>query len=266
MRERSARPPRCTRACQASTSGARQRLGLERRIAGARGERAMQLRGARGERLDEREVGAVARVGRTALRLEEALEVLERVAPAVALVRHVGLQQRERQRVRSSCRQVLDRAGHRHAVRELRHLGEEAADLELGVHAGAQPPVALEEQALAERAPRCWCSAPAARPTVSVGDVVAGDARGRRSVGVKRSVPLRGRQAAALADRLDHVAAEAPRRRSRRPMHADVRLLAHARDGRARERAHVLLVLFPGERQRQEIARLSHLERASAAS
>jgi hypothetical protein len=68
-----------------------------------------------------------------------------------------------------------------------------------------------------------------------------------------------GREAPAFADRLDHVAAEALVGH-RVADDADVRLLPDAHDGRLRELAHVFLVLFPAERERQEIARLPDLE------
>src|SRR6185503_13701356 len=56
------------------------RLGVERRVAGARREGAVQLGGARGERLHEHEIRGVALA--LALRLKVALEVGERVAPS----------------------------------------------------------------------------------------------------------------------------------------------------------------------------------------
>src|SRR5581483_6122986 len=119
-----------------------ERRGPERRRQ-AGGEGAVQLGGAHRERLREGEVGAVhlsrrrlllQRIGDRAPALHVTLEVVERVAPAVALVRDVGLQQRERGGL-FLVGGVFHRAGDRDAVLVPRLLGEVAADLELGVHA-----------------------------------------------------------------------------------------------------------------------------------
>src|SRR6185295_3676819 len=99
--------------------------------------------GAGGERLDEREIGGV--VFFFPQPLDEALEIGERVAPRVALVHDVRLQERHGGSLAATGRGVLDRAGERHAMLEVRHLGEEAADLELRMHALADAAEALEE-------------------------------------------------------------------------------------------------------------------------
>ena len=117
-------------------------LGLEGRVAASHGEGAMQLRGARGERLDEGDEGAVVLLG--ALRLHEALEITQRVAPRVPLVGDVLLQQRERRRL-APRRNVFDRARERHAVLEARRLGEIAPHLELGMQPRTKAAIALQE-------------------------------------------------------------------------------------------------------------------------
>ena len=66
---------------------------------------------------------------------------------------------------------------------------------------------------------------------------------------------------ALLADRLDDVAAEGFIGERVRH-HADVRLLAHARHRERRERAQLVFVLFPAERERQEVQRVAHREEA----
>ncbi len=124
--------------------------------------------------------GARPRRGRVAHVLEEALEVVERVGPAVALVGDVALQQRQRHG-RAVVAEVLDRAGHRHAVGEVRDLGQEAAHLELGVDAGAQAPVALEEQRLAQRHHGVAALRARAAQTGKRGDVGQRRSRRRRS-------------------------------------------------------------------------------------
>ena len=45
---------------------------------------------------------------------------------------------------------VLEAPEQRRDVREGRNFGEEAADLDLGIDAAAQPPIALQHHALAE--------------------------------------------------------------------------------------------------------------------
>ena len=69
-----------------------ERLRLEGRVAAVHGKGAVQLRSARRERLDERQVGAMRLV--LAQALHHALEVCEGVAPGVALVRDVRLEER----------------------------------------------------------------------------------------------------------------------------------------------------------------------------
>ena len=240
--------------------GAGERLGLEGPIARRRGERAVQLRGARGEGLDEHQVRGMVRFRAAALGLQISLQVVERVAPAVALVWHEGLQQRQGRRFTegfSASRRILHRSGDRHAVGEFRHLGEEAPDLELGIHARPQPPVALQKQALAQRhrgIGRLRLQ-PAHRQR---GEIAARDLA--ESIGrSKADGAALGRQAAVLADRLDHIAAEALVGHGVAD-HADVRLLANARHRRLGQASDMLLVLFPGERERQEVARVTDPE------
>jgi len=231
----------------------RQRLGLERRVAARRGKGAVQLGGACGERLNERQIGGVVLI--LAQPFDEALEIRKGVAPGVALVRHVRLQQRHRGGLAAAGRQVLDGAGERHAVLEVRHLGKEAADLELRVHALANAAEALQEQPIAERH-RGVGALRVQRAQGQHRDFVARELRELRGRRESQDAPVH-RQALLLADRLDHVAAE-------RLVgdgighHADIRLLAHLGDGERRERAHVVLVLFPAERERQEVGAVAH--------
>ncbi len=232
----------------------RERLGLEGRVAALHRKGAMQLRRARGERLDERQVRTVRFV--LAQAFDEALQIGEAVAPGVALVHHIGLQ--ERHGCTLACgRQVFHRAGERHAVLEVRHFGEEAPDLELRMDAGPDAAEALEEQAIAE----LHGGVGALRVQPGECEIHHFAAR-HRGEGARRREAQRaicGRQRLLLADRLHHVAAERLVRQ-RVGHHADIRLLANARDGERRERAHVILVLFPAERERQEILAIAHLD------
>ena len=91
----------CTRRVHAAMSARRDRLGIECRVAAATSRtRACSSRGAYAERAHERQVAAVhiarrCRLGRIALArqaVEEPVEILERVAPAVALVADIRLQ------------------------------------------------------------------------------------------------------------------------------------------------------------------------------
>src|SRR5436190_19311833 len=181
-----------------------ERLGLERRIAARRGEGAVQLGGARGERLDERQVGRMVLV--LAQPLDEALEIRERVAPGIALVHDVRLQQRHGGGLAAAGRQVLDRAGERHAMLETRDLGEEAADLELRMHALPDAAEALEEQAIAKRH-RGIGALRVQRAQREARHLVARDAcELRRRREAQRT--LVHRQVLLVADRLHHMAAE----------------------------------------------------------
>ena len=112
-------------------------------------------------------------------------------------------------------------------MRELRDLGEEAPDLELRVDAGAQAPIALEEQALAEL-----------HRGVGALGVERAELQRRELAADELLVSLRAReaqlafsrrQAAPGADRFHDVPAEALVA-DRIGEHADVGLLADARD------------------------------------
>ena len=70
-------------------------------------------------------------------------------APGVALVRHVGGQDRERARLPAQ-RTVLETAGYRRDLAERGALGEEPSDLQLGVDARLHPAEDLEDKALPE--------------------------------------------------------------------------------------------------------------------
>src|SRR5215213_826136 len=83
------------------------------------------------------------------MRIEESRQIFERESPAVALVAHVSLQERERRHCAVAV-DVLDDSRERNAVGEMRDVGQEPADLDFRVYAFAQPPVTLEEGALAD--------------------------------------------------------------------------------------------------------------------
>jgi hypothetical protein len=94
----------------------------------------------------------------------------------------------------------------------------------------------------------CVCSA------VSWSQLVGAEIRtGRALDEAQRTV--RRRHGAVGADRLDDMPAEAFVG-DRVAEHPDVRLLAHARHRKRRERAHVVLVDFPAQGERQEVQRI----------
>ena len=103
----------------------------------------------------EEQLVALARGGALGLRdeprlLELAVEVVERPAPAVALV---GDEAEEGGVGRGLAvrADALDRAQERRGVPEVRHVGEEAADLDLGVDAGLEPAVGLHDHPVADQ-------------------------------------------------------------------------------------------------------------------
>ena len=148
---------------------------------------------------------------------------------------------------------VLDRAGDRHAVLEARHLGEEAADLELRVDPRAQAPVALEEQPLAQRDDRVAALRAAAcrrRAAARSGPAISANAR----VGHEAdAVPTRRRPRvrAPIASTTARQNASSANASASTPTPG---LLAHLRHRAGREAAHArLLRLLPGERERHEV-------------
>jgi hypothetical protein len=70
--------------------------------------------------------------------------------PRVALVIHARLQQSQGAD-RTGLVNVFEMPGDRHAVRELHHIGQEAADLQFRIDAFADTPVGLEEQPAAQK-------------------------------------------------------------------------------------------------------------------
>src|SRR5438067_10355980 len=80
---------------------------------------------------------------------EEMGQGVERVLPGVALVRHVSLQDRDRHGLALGAA-VLEAPRQWRDLAEARLLGEEPADLELGVHPFLEAAEHLQHQALAE--------------------------------------------------------------------------------------------------------------------
>ncbi len=128
------RPVPATRPAPGSSPNAGSPLGSASARCSSADSRAERVREMRG-RHRARPAAHFAGQGRTLL--DEALQIVEREAPAVALVGDVGLQQRERGRRAVGADTYSTRSGDRHAVREARHVGEEAPDLELRVDARA---------------------------------------------------------------------------------------------------------------------------------
>ena len=81
--------------------------------------------------------------------LEEMGEGLQREGPRIALIRHVTLEDRHRDRL-AFVAPVFEAAGNRRDLNEVRVLGEEAADFELGIHPFLEAPEHLQHQPLAE--------------------------------------------------------------------------------------------------------------------
>jgi hypothetical protein len=79
--------------------------------------------------------------------IEVGPDLMERIAPGVAGVRHELLQDRDRRRL-APTGPVFERAGDRCGVREARPLRQEATDLEVGIHAFGDPPDDLQDQAV----------------------------------------------------------------------------------------------------------------------
>ncbi len=115
--------------------GAGQGLGLERGIAARARERQVQLGGARAQHLHQRQVGAVHVRRRLARAWCAGPRGSARDSPPCRPSHRPGSTRTPGASRASACvpssAVVLHGAGHRHAVRELRHLGEEAADLQL---------------------------------------------------------------------------------------------------------------------------------------
>ena len=132
-------------------------LGGEGRVVGRGREGAVHLGRALADQAGdgEEQLLALARGGALGLRdeprlLELAVEVVERPAPAVALV---GDEAEEGGVGRGLAvrADALDRAQERRGVPEVRHVGQEAADLDLGVDAGLEPAVGLHDHPVADQ-------------------------------------------------------------------------------------------------------------------
>ncbi len=227
------------------------RLGRECRIICGRGQRHMQLRGALGERVHQREIGAVDVLGERAARpaiFEESHQIVGGVFPSVALVHHKGLQERERVEV-TVVASALHRAADRHDVREMRHFGEEAPDLHFRIEARLQLAIELQEQLVAHaqggvRALGHLCAKREVRARFGAQALV-------RLCAGKDELATLGAIFATEPDRLDQRAAEVLVEGCIR-QHADLRLLAHARNGvglQFREPAVIAVFVHDGERQ-----------------
>src|SRR5947207_9203305 len=122
----------------------------------------MELGNAPSERARERDITGVKLAGRRehclARRplLEKVPEVVLRVIPAVALVLHMRLQQR--QRVTSLGADVFERARDRNDIREVRNVGQETTDFRFGIDAGPQASINLEKPMVAEHDGGVWRS------------------------------------------------------------------------------------------------------------
>ncbi len=138
------------------------RLRLEGRVvAGAFGQRAMHLRRAQPElsRQRQEEIVGVGHIGGAIRRcrarrrlvqrvVEIAGQIIERQAPAVALIAHKAVQHAGRAGVVVGLARQgqLERRQGRRRVGETGALGQEAAHLDLGMRAGLQPPVQLQDR------------------------------------------------------------------------------------------------------------------------
>src|SRR4051812_20050243 len=108
----------------------------------------------------------VDRLGRHvhAALLQIAAKIVERISPRIALVRYIRLHQRQ-----GDCDavgvEIFERARQRYAVGKLRDFRQESPDLEFRIAPAVKPPIALDEQALAERYQRvaALCLLPADR-------------------------------------------------------------------------------------------------------
>ena len=139
QREDAARP-RQQRLGPAHAVVGRDRLGREGRYVGPAGEGQMQLGGAPADLPDAlqhrggfRRFGDLV-AGQQALLVDEAVERGAGDAPGVALVLDEGVHHRQRAAV--FMLQQLDAAEQRRRVLEMRDVGQEAADLDLGMNAG----------------------------------------------------------------------------------------------------------------------------------
>ena len=179
------------------------RLRIEGLVAARQCKRMMQLGDATSQCTNEREIAAVklrsrrrrGLVDRTLL--EELAEIVLRVVPAVALVVDVRLQQRERKAPLAA--RIFERTRDGNDIGKMRDVGQKAADFRLGVDAGAQATVDLEEPVVAKHnngvgAP---CAERAHLERVQVGLRKTGVRRGRLEAQRSRG----RRQLTALADR-----------------------------------------------------------------
>ena len=117
---------------------------------------------------------AAAESGQRRQRAVAGGQPLQQPAPAVVRVRHEILH--HGQRPRPGAIAVLQAAEQPRRVPEGGALGEEARDLDVGIHAGGQPPKVLEDDRVAEEDRRVALLAgqPARRPAVALGRAGAG--------------------------------------------------------------------------------------------
>ena len=184
--------------------------------------------------------------------LQELLDVVQRIAPRVALVLDEALQQRKR-RDRAVAGKVLDGACYRNRVLEADCLREEAADLQLGIDAGMQTPVGLEQEPVAEHEHGVAAlHAGGTHLTLPHGGVVAGEL-GKGGSAHKAYRSTRTANIFAGSDGARQRAAKVFVGKCVRE-HADATLLPYPGDSRVLHCAHSFVWrVFPDERQRKEI-------------
>ncbi len=237
--------------------GGADRLGGEGGIVGRGRQRPVQLRGALSQDARLLQVEAV-RLGlcRGGLRMlgrgaqaqlvERAVQVLGRVDPAVALVAHEAEHRGERGGLAVGAG-PLDRAEQRRGVGEARLLDQEAADLDLRLHARRELAIGLEDRAVADHRGRVALLDRRALDLDLLGQGELLGGRGRPAA----QAAVGARQLEAAPDRIERDEREL-RARHRVVERADPGATAHLGERERQERPAVaqrLVVVAGGERQ-----------------